>query len=50
VPIHERLTPEAARALGWVPCRSVRVVEHCGHATEVLPTPTWGLVPVWEEP
>jgi hypothetical protein len=43
----EQLSLEAARALGWVPCRSIRVVEWCSHGTELLPSP-WGLLPVAE--
>jgi hypothetical protein len=43
----EQLSLEAARALGWVPCRSIRVVEWCSYGTELLPSP-WGLLPVAE--
>lgn len=48
VPVTRHLSPRAARALGWVPYRSVRVVEFCGRASELLPSP-WGLLPVLGE-
>jgi hypothetical protein len=47
VPVLQELSLEAARALGWMPCQSVGVVEWCGHGTELLPSP-WGLLPVME--
>jgi hypothetical protein len=46
VPMGIELSLEAARALGWMPCQTVRVV-WCGHGTELLPSP-WGLLPVME--
>jgi hypothetical protein len=43
----DELSLEAARALGWTPCHSLRMVEWCGHGTEGLPSPS-GLLPVVE--
>jgi hypothetical protein len=47
VPILEQLSLATERALGWTPFQPLRVVEWCGHGTEVLPSP-WGLLPVVE--
>jgi len=45
VPITETMVPAAAKALGWTPCASVRIVQWCGHGEELLPSP-WDWVPV----
>jgi hypothetical protein len=39
--------PAAVPTLKWVPCRSVSIVQWCGHAEVLLPSP-WGLFPVME--
>jgi hypothetical protein len=44
IPITQQLAP---RSVEWRPCDSVRIVNWCGHAEELLPSP-WGLLPVWE--
>jgi len=47
VPITESLHHSAALPLGGTPCRSVVVVNWCGHGEELLPSP-WGLLPMLE--
>jgi hypothetical protein len=44
VPLTQRLAP---RSVEWRPCNSGRIVNWCGHAEELLPSP-WGLLPVLE--
>jgi hypothetical protein len=47
LPITQRIVEP--RAVDWRPCASVRVVNWCGHAEELLPSP-WGLLTVMEAP
>jgi hypothetical protein len=47
VPITQAIHPAALRAFRWEPCRSVTIVQYCGHGEELLPSP-WGLLPVLE--
>jgi hypothetical protein len=34
VPIVDAIGPESAKALGWTPCETVRVVNWCGYGEE----------------
>jgi hypothetical protein len=45
VPITETIVPDGAKALGWTPGGTVRLVQWGGHGEELLPLP-WGLLPV----
>jgi hypothetical protein len=48
VPITQAIHPAALQAFRWTPCRTVTVVQWCGHGEELLTSP-WGLLPVMEQ-